>query len=109
MLKIRRLWTALCVLAISASVHAEKGNADGVDAEKTPYVVMISLDGFRHDYVEKHQAKRIGEIAKNGVRAEKMIPAYPSNTFPNHISLITGLLPVNHGIVNNAFYDKSRP
>lgn len=76
---------------------------------ETPYVVMISLDGFRHDYVEKHDAKHLAAIAKQGVRAEKMIPAYPSNTFPNHISLITGLLPVNHGIVNNAFYDKSRP
>ena len=103
-LKTKGLWAALCVMFITGAVQAEEAGPN-----QTPYVVMISLDGFRHDYVEKHQAKRIGEIAKNGVRAEKMIPAYPSNTFPNHISLITGLLPVNHGIVNNAFYDKSRP
>lgn len=93
----------LAALLLSASISGAYADND------TPYVVMISLDGFRHDYVEKHDAKAIGKIAEQGVRAEKMIPVYPSNTFPNHISLITGLLPVNHGIVNNAFYDKSRP
>lgn len=103
-MKIKGLFSALCFIAVTGIAHAEEASED-----QTPYVVMISLDGFRHDYVEKHQATHIGEIARNGVRAEKMIPAYPSNTFPNHISLITGLLPVNHGIVNNAFYDKSRP
>ena len=73
------------------------------------YVVLISLDGFRHDYIELHNAKYLGAIAKEGVRAASMIPVYPSNTFPNHISLVTGLLPKHHGIVNNRFYDKSRP
>lgn len=80
------------------------------DAEKNKqYVVMISLDGFRHDYIELHKAKHLNTIAKQGVRAVSMTPVYPSNTFPNHISLVTGLLPKNHGIVNNRFYDKSRP
>ena len=80
------------------------------DAETNKqYVVMISLDGFRHDYIELHEAKHLNTIAKQGVRAVSMTPVYPSNTFPNHISLVTGLLPKNHGIVNNRFYDKSRP
>ena len=73
------------------------------------YVVLISLDGFRHDYIELHNAQHLGAIAKKGVRASSMTPVYPSNTFPNHISLVTGLLPKHHGIVNNRFYDKSRP
>lgn len=80
------------------------------DAETNKqYVVMISLDGFRHDYIELHEAKHLNTIAKQGVRAVSMAPVYPSNTFPNHLSLVTGLLPKNHGIVNNRFYDKSRP
>lgn len=80
------------------------------DAETNKqYVVMISLDGFRHDYIELHEAKHLNTIAKQGVRAVSMTPVYPSNTFPNHLSLVTGLLPKNHGIVNNRFYDKSRP
>ena len=77
--------------------------------QQDQYVVLISLDGFRHDYIELHNAEHLGAIAKQGVRASSMTPVYPSNTFPNHISLITGLLPKHHGIVNNRFYDKSRP
>ncbi|TPV57850.1 alkaline phosphatase family protein [Aestuariibacter sp. GS-14] len=72
------------------------------------HVVLISIDGFRHDYIEKHQAKHIAAIAQQGTRVMSMQPVYPANTFPNHISLLTGLLPANHGIVNNRFYDKSR-
>ncbi|MCL1039929.1 ectonucleotide pyrophosphatase/phosphodiesterase [Shewanella submarina] len=71
-------------------------------------LVMISLDGFRWDYIEKHQAKQLAKLAKAGVRAERLTPVYPTKTFPNHISIITGLLPVNHGIVENRFCDKAR-
>ena len=85
--------------------HDSKGDAE----TNKQYVVMISLDGFRHDYIELHKAKHLNAIAKQGVRAVSMTPVYPSNTFPNHLSLVTGLLPKNHGIVNNRFYDKSRP
>lgn len=99
-MKRKGLWATLLLAVLTTGVQAK---------DDTPYVVMISIDGFRHDYVEKHNAANIAQIAKDGVRAEKMIPVYPSSTFPNHISIITGLLPVHHGIVNNAFYDKSRP
>ena len=99
-MKRKGLWATLLLAVLTTGVQAK---------DDTPYVVMISIDGFRHDYVEKHNAANIAQIAKDGVQAEKMIPVYPSSTFPNHISIITGLLPVHHGIVNNAFYDKSRP
>ena len=75
---------------------------------KQQTVVLISLDGFRWDYIEKHNAQNIKRIADGGVRATKMWPVYPSKTFPNHISIITGLLPVNHGIIDNKFCDKQR-
>nr|WP_269519309.1 ectonucleotide pyrophosphatase/phosphodiesterase [Alteromonas sp. BMJM2] len=87
-----------------------KANAHAKDAstQRNQYVVLISLDGFRHDYIELHGATNISRIAKEGVRASSMTPVYPANTFPNHLSLITGLLPKNHGIVNNRFFDKTR-
>lgn len=75
---------------------------------KQQTVILISLDGFRWDYIEKHNAKNIKRIAEQGVRAKKMWPVYPSKTFPNHISIITGLLPVHHGIIDNKFCDKQR-
>ncbi|RZM74823.1 alkaline phosphatase family protein [Pseudoalteromonas rubra] len=71
-------------------------------------VVMISLDGFRWDYIEKHKAKNLASIAAQGVRAEYLEPVYPTKTFPNHLSIITGLLPSNHGIVGNHFCDSAR-
>ncbi|MDK1287585.1 ectonucleotide pyrophosphatase/phosphodiesterase [Pseudoalteromonas umbrosa] len=76
--------------------------------ESEQSVVLFSLDGFRWDYIEKHDAKNIAMIAKNGVRASHMRPVYPTKTFPNHISIVTGLLPSNHGIIDNYFCDKRR-
>jgi predicted AlkP superfamily pyrophosphatase or phosphodiesterase len=94
------------------SKQNEAGNANtslANSGQSAQHVVLISLDGFRHDYIELHNAKHLARIAKKGVRAQAMTPVYPANTFPNHISLVTGLLPKHHGIVNNRFYDKSRP
>ena len=79
-----------------------------VKAAKEQTVVMISIDGLRWDYIEKHGAPNLKAMGEQGVRAQKMLPVYPSKTFPNHLSIITGLLPVNHGIVDNKFCDKAR-
>ncbi|MBK8391657.1 MAG: alkaline phosphatase family protein [Saprospiraceae bacterium] len=68
-----------------------------------PYVVLISLDGFRWDYVEKYQPPHLTNFIKNGVQAESLIPSFPSKTFPNHYSIATGLYPENHRIIGNAF------
>lgn len=70
-----------------------------------PTVILISLDGFRFDYIEKHGAPTIADLAKNGVRAKWMIPSFPTKTFPNHYTIVTGLYPQNHGIVDNNVYD----
>lgn len=76
-------------------------------SKQKPYVIMVSLDGFRHDYAKKYGAKNILAIAENGSSASSMIPSFPSKTFPNHYTLATGLYPQNHGIVSNSFYDKT--
>lgn len=69
---------------------------------------MISADGFRHDYAEKYGAKTLLALAEQGVKAESMIPSYPSLTFPNHYTLVTGLYPSHHGLACNYFYDPGR-
>jgi predicted AlkP superfamily pyrophosphatase or phosphodiesterase len=74
-----------------------------------PYVVLVSLDGFRYDYVTKYSAPNISALAKRGASApDGMIPTYPSTTFPNHLAIITGLYPEHHGIVANSFWDPAR-
>ena len=76
-------------------------------AEK-PYVILVSLDGFRYDYAERFQTKNILSVREGGASAESIIPSFPSLTFPNHISIATGLYPEHHGIVGNSFYDPAR-
>jgi len=70
-----------------------------------PTVVLISLDGFRYDYLEKFNPPALNKLAKEGVRAKWMIPSFPTKTFPNHYTIATGLYPAHHGIVENNVYD----
>src|SRR6202050_2147752 len=78
--------------------------ANAASQRAKPYVVLVSLDGFRYDYVKKYSAQNIaGMAARGGSAPDGMIPAYPSVTFPNHLTLITGLYPEHHGIVANIF------
>lgn len=88
----------------------EVANAPNSDAQQAkPYVVLVSLDGFRYDYLKKFSAPNITAMPARGASApEGMIPSYTSTTFPNHLSLITGLYPEHHGIVANNFYDPAR-
>lgn len=70
-----------------------------------PTVILISLDGFRYDYLDKYSPPTLNRLAKQGVRAKWMIPSFPTKTFPNHYTVATGLYPQNHGIVENNVYD----
>lgn len=73
-----------------------------------PYVVLVSIDGFRHDYAALHGAPNLDRIARQGVRAAALIPPYPSRTFPSHYAIATGMYPEHHGIVDNSFFDPRR-
>lgn len=70
----------------------------------SPYLIVLSMDGFRYDYSDSVNTPHLDEIAKMGVRADAMQTSFPSKTFPNHYTLATGLTPNHHGIVNNNFY-----
>lgn len=87
----------LALLLFSALINSQNS--------KKPYVVLVSLDGFRWDYSKHFDTSNLEAIAKKGVKAKSMQPSYPTKTFPNHYSIVTGLYPDHHGIVNNSFYD----
>jgi predicted AlkP superfamily pyrophosphatase or phosphodiesterase len=73
------------------------------------YVVLVSLDGFRYDYPRRYGAPHLLQLGFRGASApEGMLPVYPSLTFPNHISIVTGLYPEHHGIVAKSFWDPAR-
>lgn len=67
-------------------------------------LILISIDGYRHDYIKRGLSPNLAELAADGVRATAMRPAYPTLTFPNHYAIVTGLYPDHSGIVDNDFY-----
>jgi len=75
-------------------------------AQSSPYLILVSFDGFRWDYANKDLTPNLNLIEENGVKALSLKPSFPSNTFPNHISIVTGLYPQNHSIISNNIYDK---
>jgi predicted AlkP superfamily pyrophosphatase or phosphodiesterase len=70
-----------------------------------PSVLLISFDGFRHDYIDKYDLKNFKAFRAKGSAAQGLVPCYPTLTFPNHYSIVTGMRPSSHGLVDNAFYD----
>lgn len=90
----------LLILALCwGSAHAQK--------KDRPYVILVSFDGFRHDYVSNYDLPNFKSFIKKGASSEGLIPSFPSKTFPNHYTIVTGLYPGNHGLVDNSFYDKA--
>ena len=76
----------------------------GLAAPK-PYVILISFDAFRWDYLNRNITPNLEKVREGGVSAISLRPAFPSKTFPNHLSIITGMYPSHHGIIANNFYD----
>lgn len=102
------LFSAFFIFGISQTDTAQVVVPNRVNSAETlskPYVILISADGFRYDYLKKYNAEQVLNFAKKGVSAKAMIPSFPSITFPNHWSLITGLYPAHHGLIDNFFYD----
>lgn len=75
---------------------------------RQPVVILVSIDGFRPDYLKRGVTPRLNALAAEGVSAS-MRPSFPSKTFPNHWTIVTGLVPDHHGIVGNRMIDLSRP
>lgn len=103
----RALLLALGIaIAVGACRPSARPSPSGaVSPRLTRHVVLISLDGFRADYLSRPAASHLRAIAARGVRAERMIPVFPSKTFPNHYAIVTGLTAERHGIVANAMRD----
>lgn len=92
----------------SSQIAAHSPTVNSKASQKKPYVLLISLDGFRWDYVEKYAPPHLQKFIENGVSAESLISTYPSKTFPNHYSIATGMYPDNHGILSNTFYSTKK-
>ena len=89
-----RLPLIACLLALFAACHPAPPGGQ-------PIVVLVGIDGFRGDYLERFEPPTLRALAAEGVRSEGLIPQFPSKTFPNHYTIVTGLRLAHHGILSN--------
>ena len=95
-------WVLICVGCTS------KKPVINDETSQENYVLLVSFDGFRHDYAQRYDLPNFKRLAADGASTTMMLPSFPSKTFPNHYSIITGMYPGNHGLVDNKFYVKER-
>jgi predicted AlkP superfamily pyrophosphatase or phosphodiesterase len=101
-------WILFVLLFSSAAFSAGSGGVNAPNQRDKPYLILVSIDGFRWDYQDRYDTPTLDRIAASGVRAERMIPVFPTLTFPNHYSIATGLFPANHRLIGNEFPSKDR-
>jgi predicted AlkP superfamily pyrophosphatase or phosphodiesterase len=97
--KFKAIIALLTLLVFAVTADAQNERKDFGET-----VILLSLDGFRYDYIEKHGAPTLDRYSKQGVRAKWMNVAFPTKTFPNHYTVATGLYPARHGIVDNNMF-----
>lgn len=104
--------TLFCVLAFGAyfgtSTNKERHDLPHLSNGSSsfgPTTILISLDGFRADFLDRGLTPTLNSFIAQGVSPKYMIPSFPSVTFPNHYTLVTGLYPESHGVVGNSFWD----
>ena len=97
---------AIVALLVAIAVLGEPALAEG---RRKPLVVLVGLDGFRPDYLGRGNSPTLDRLAAAGATARGLVPAFPSATFPNHYSMVTGLVPDRHGVVNNQMMDPTVP
>lgn len=106
---IAPLGLALLAACAPGVITAPPSPPPAAEAElRKPVTILISIDGFRPDYLRRGQTPTLSRLAATGIAAS-MVPAFPTKTFPNHWSTVTGTYPDRHGITANAFTDPARP
>lgn len=95
-----------CLIVLALAWPAGRGRAEGA---RKPLVALVSIDGFRPDYLNRGHSPTLDRLAADGAVAQGLRPSFPSSTFPNHYTLVTGLTPDHHGIVNNTMFDPTIP
>ena len=93
---------------VAPAAASSSGGVNRPEHRQKPYVVLISFDGFRADYQDRFELPAFRRLARAGVRARGLVPVFPSLTFTNHYTLVTGLYAEHHGIVGNGFWDPVR-
>lgn len=105
---MKRIAAILVVLNATALAAQGTGGVNSPAQENKPYVVLVSFDGMRAEYLRRLDLPNFERVEHTGVRSVGMIPVFPSKTFPNHFSIATGMYAEHHGLVGNSFWDPVR-
>jgi len=108
----RSLTFVLLSAFVQATFHtpAQASSSGKPRKDESPSsVLLISIDGFRADYLSADRVPHLWKLGQEGVRAKGLQPVFPSLTFPNHYSIVTGLYAEHHGIVSNDMLDPQIP
>lgn len=104
--RLFRLPALLLSAALLAACASAPPAPPSPAAQAEPYtLLLVSLDGVHPDDLTRGDTPHLERLAAQGVQAEGMVPSYPTLTFPNHYTLVTGLRPDHHGIVHNSMSD----
>ena len=97
------------ILVLTVGIGFLGCSGPGVDVPKpqAQKVLLVSFDGFRHDYLSKTNTPNFDQLIEKGVSSEGLIPIFPSKTFPNYYAIATGLYPENSGFIGNSMYDST--
>jgi alkaline phosphatase D len=106
-LPVLAAWLLLACGPLAAD-DSPAGRVNAPEQQDKPYLVLVSVDGFRWDFADLYGARHIASIGVNGLRADGLQPVFPTLTFPNHFSIATGQLPARHGLVANEFPHEDR-
>jgi predicted AlkP superfamily pyrophosphatase or phosphodiesterase len=106
---MKRTLAIVAALLLAGCVTQVPKLAQTASPAARPPVIFISVDGLRADYLARGVTPNINALAASGVHAKIMRPSFPSLTFPNHYTLVTGKRPDHHGIVNNNMEDQRIP
>jgi len=101
---VRRLLACLLLPIVIYGGPVADCAEPGAAAPARP-LILVSIDGYRADYLDRGHSPVLAALAAGGVRAKGMRPVFPSLTYPNHYTLATGLYPDQHGVVNNTMHD----
>ncbi|MFW5815236.1 MAG: ectonucleotide pyrophosphatase/phosphodiesterase [Wenzhouxiangella sp.] len=106
---MRRLPIVLCLLLLSLlGLSACQGTREVPEADRPAPVLLISIDGFRHDYFDLADTPALDRLVDGGLKADSLHHVFPTKTFPTHYSVVTGCHPGRHGVVANSMWDPAR-
>ncbi|MCO6455285.1 MAG: alkaline phosphatase family protein [Pirellulaceae bacterium] len=93
------LLPVICLLA--TSLRADEPRRDRC-------VILVSVDGLAGFYLDDPKAHlpNIRKLAAGGARASGMVCSFPTVTWPNHTTLVTGVTPARHGVIGNSYLNR---